>query len=117
MDISGGMPAVIIKMLVASEPGKIRVLPALPAAWPSGSIEGVLCRGQIQIKRLEWNEDRIQINLVSAKNQTITLETSTEIKNFSVKKGKVSVKKTDKNNSRQISLPAQQEIILEIKTG
>ncbi|GAG02180.1 unnamed protein product, partial [marine sediment metagenome] len=40
MDISGGMPAVIIKMLVASDPGKIQLLPALPAAWPSGAIEG-----------------------------------------------------------------------------
>ena len=30
MDISGGMPAVIIKMLVASEPGRVQLLPALP---------------------------------------------------------------------------------------
>ena len=36
MDISGGMPAVIIKMLVASDPGRIQLLPALPAAWPTG---------------------------------------------------------------------------------
>jgi len=117
MDISGGMPAVIIKMLVDSEPGKIRILPALPAAWPSGSIEGVLCRGQIQIKRLDWNGDRILVNLVSAKNQTITLETPAEIKSFSVKKGKISIQKTDKNNSRRLSLPAQQEIILEVRIG
>ena len=37
MDISGGMPAVLIKMLAASEPGKIQLLPALPAAWTEGS--------------------------------------------------------------------------------
>jgi alpha-L-fucosidase 2 len=49
MDISGGMPAVIIKMLVASDLGRIQVLPALPKAWPTGKIEGVLCRGQIEI--------------------------------------------------------------------
>ena len=50
MDISGGMPAVIIKMLVASDVGKIQLLPALPAAWPAGRIEGVLCRGAIEIQ-------------------------------------------------------------------
>ncbi len=50
MDISGGMPAVIIKMLVASDVGKIQLLPALPAAWPAGRIEGVLCRGAIEIR-------------------------------------------------------------------
>ncbi len=55
MDISGGMPAVIIKMLVASDPGRIQLLPALPAAWPSGTIEGVLCRGAIEIKSLQWD--------------------------------------------------------------
>jgi len=33
MDISGGLPAVIIKMLMASDSGKIRLLPALPDAW------------------------------------------------------------------------------------
>ncbi len=54
MDISGGMPAVIIKMLVASDVGKIQLLPALPAAWPSGRIEGVACRGAIEIQSLQW---------------------------------------------------------------
>ena len=116
MDISGGMPAVIIKMLVASEPGKVKLLPALPAAWPSGVIEGVLCRGQIEIKRLDWSKDRILISLVSAKNQSITLETPAEISVISVKKGKVSIKKTTQNNGRLVSLPALQEVILEIKT-
>ena len=57
MDISGGMPAVIIKMLVASDPGKIRLLPALPSAWPSGEIAGPLCRGGIIIHSLKWDKD------------------------------------------------------------
>jgi alpha-L-fucosidase 2 len=55
MDISGGQPSVIIKMLADSFPGKIRLLPALPSAWPTGTIEGVLCRGAIEIHRLHWN--------------------------------------------------------------
>lgn len=115
MDISGGMPAVIIKMLVASDPGRIKLLPALPAAWPSGAIEGVLCRGQIEIKRLDWNDDRILINLVSAKKQSITVETPREISDIAAKKGKVSIKKTRQKNSRLVSLPAGKEVTLEIK--
>ncbi|MDI6698930.1 MAG: glycoside hydrolase N-terminal domain-containing protein [Candidatus Saccharicenans sp.] len=115
MDISGGLPAVIIRMLVASEPGRIKLLPALPAAWPSGAIEGVLCRGQIEIKRLDWNGDRILINLVSAKKQSVTLETRGEISDLAVKKGKVSIKKTRQKNSRLVSLPAGNEVTLEIK--
>ena len=115
MDISGGMPALIIKMLVFSASGKIKVLPALPAAWSSGTIEGVLCRGQIKIKRLDWNKDRISINLLSSKKQSITLEAPHEILDISVKKGRVPIKKTGQINSRLILLPAQEECIIEMK--
>ena len=115
MDISGGMPAVIIKMLVASELGKIHLLPALPAAWPSGTIEGVLCRGQVEIKRLHWDNNRILVSLVSARKQSITLEAPSEIRNISVKKGIVLVQEIEQKNSRRLSLPAGQDITLEIK--
>jgi hypothetical protein len=115
MDISGGMPAVIIKMLVASELGKIQLLPALPAAWPSGTIEGVLCRGQVEIKRLHWDNNRILVSLVSARKQSITLEAPSEIRNISVKKGIVLVQEIEQKNSRRLSLPAGQDITLEIK--
>lgn len=74
MDISGGMPAVIIKMLVASDPGHIRVLPALPSVWPQGEIKGVLCRGQIEISSLKWDKNLIRVSLVSGKDQTILLD-------------------------------------------
>ena len=74
MDISGGMPAVIIRMLVASEPGRISLLPALPSIWPTGEIRGVLCRGRIEIKSLRWDNGNIEVTLLSGKDQTITIE-------------------------------------------
>ncbi|MFO7617799.1 MAG: glycoside hydrolase N-terminal domain-containing protein [Bacteroidales bacterium] len=74
MDISGGMPAVIIKMLAASEPGKITLLPALPPAWPRGEIQGVLCRGQITLSSLQWDQGKVKATLVSGKDQTIVIE-------------------------------------------
>jgi len=116
MDISGGLPAVIIKMLVASEPGKIQLLPALPAAWPSGTIEGVLCRGQIEIKRLHWDEGRILVDLVSAKEQAVVLEVPGEIHSISVKKGNALIQEASQKNNRRLSLPAGQKTALEIDT-
>ena len=74
VDICGGMPAVIIKMLVYSEPGKIVLLPALPKEWPSGVIEGVLCRGQIEVKRLKWDEKYLEVSLVSKIPQNVTIK-------------------------------------------
>ena len=74
MDISGGQPAVIIKMLVASDPGRIKLLPAVPKQWETGKIEGVLCRGQIEIKNLEWDSSGLKVSMLSKKKQTVQLE-------------------------------------------
>ena len=114
-DISGGMPAVLIKMLVASDPGVIRLFPARPAAWPSGTIEGVLCRGQIEIKRLAWNGKRIEAVLQSAKAQDISLYTPGEIKTIALKKGEASVRELKDARGRKLSLPAGREIWVELE--
>jgi hypothetical protein len=114
MDISGGLPAVLIKMLVASELGKIRLLPARPAAWQSGTIDGIRCRGQIEIKRLHWDGKTIQVFLKSEKKQDISLDAPGEIKNLSVKKGEAAVQNTDNPKNRRLSLPPGQEIQLEL---
>jgi hypothetical protein len=95
MDISGGMPAVIIKMLVASDPGHIQLLPAVPAAWPAGEIHGVLCRGQITVTRLKWQQDLIKVSLLSTLDQTLRLDV--------------------RGTSQQVTLTAGKEVTLEIK--
>ena len=95
MDISGGMPAVIIKMLVASDPGEIRLLPALPSAWPQGEINGVLCRGQIEISSLKWDQSGIQVKLISGKDQVVNLAFP--------------------GGTRKVKLPAGKEITVELK--
>ena len=115
MDISGGMPDVIIKMLAASETGRVQLLPALPKAWSEGTVEGILCRGQIEIKSLKWSPNKILVTVVSSKKQTITLETPVEIIGVAVKEGKAGVRKGRTKNSLTLILPEQQEVSLEIK--
>jgi hypothetical protein len=73
MDTAGGLPAVIIKMLVISEVGGIDLLRALPKEWPSGTIEGVLCRGQIEIKKLSWDDKQIDVRFVSEIPQNVKI--------------------------------------------
>jgi hypothetical protein len=58
MDISGGMPAVIIKMLMASKPGTIELLPALPKAWPEGKVTGLLARGGFEVD-IAWKAGKL----------------------------------------------------------
>jgi hypothetical protein len=115
MDISGGMPAVIIKMLVASDLGRIQLLPALPAAWPAGRIEGVLCRGAIQIRNLQWDGNRIEVTLSSAKSQTVVLELPSEISGLSITHGAAKASPADRANQRTLTLPNRQSVALVIK--
>ena len=114
MDISGGMPAVIIKMLVASEPGAVHLLPALPSAWPTGTIEGALCRGQIEVRRLRWSEDRIQVRLRSAKRQTVALDLPADARQVRVERGDADVKPSDKPHTWTLTLPAGEEVELAV---
>jgi hypothetical protein len=53
LDISGGMPAVLIYMLIQSTVDEIELLPALPAEWPDGEIKGVLARGGFEVD-MKW---------------------------------------------------------------
>ena len=115
MDISGGMPAVIIKMLVASDVGKIQLLPALPAAWPTGRIEGVLCRGAIEIQSLEWEGTQITVSLTSATSQTVTLELPSEIEQISVTGGAAEVSPAERANQRVVAVPGGQLVTMVIR--
>ena len=114
MDISGGMPAVLIKMLVASEPGEISLLPALPARFAEGTIEGVLCRGQVEIENLSWSNNGVKVSLMSTKDQEIKLGLPSAIGNVSIIDGASEISDTAEENSKMISLPEGQLVTLEI---
>ena len=114
MDISGGMPAVIIKMLVASDVGKIQLLPALPVAWPSGRIEGVACRGAIVIQNLQWDGKQVAVTLRSVKTQEIILELPAEISHVILTSGDGPVNPAQHANQRCVVLSAGQPVSMTI---
>ncbi len=114
MDISGGMPAVIIKMLVASELGKLRLLPALPAAWPEGRIEGVLCRGAIEIQSLQWDPRQVTVTLRSKRPQNVVLEFPSQVDQVSVNEGSAKLNPPELANQCSIALPGGESVSLVI---
>jgi len=114
MDISGGMPAVILKMLAESEPGRIMLLPALPREWPSGTVEGILCRGQIEIQRMTWSAKEIEVTFISGRPQQVLVETPGDIAAVAAQRGNVSVRKTDQPRSFEAILPDGEPVALKI---
>jgi hypothetical protein len=57
VDICGGLPAVVVEMIIQSSPKSIDILPALPDQWPNGSIKGVWTRSGVTID-LDWKDGK-----------------------------------------------------------
>jgi alpha-L-fucosidase 2 len=73
IDGNFGGAAGILEMLVQSWGGEVRILPALPKAWPDGSLHGVRARGGIELD-LDWAGGQLTRLRVRGKpNDTIKL--------------------------------------------
>ena len=75
-DISGGYPYLISEMLVHSEEGWVRFLPAKPKEWTAGSIKGLLLRGGIVLESLEWQGGNFRAKLKFADGSVKSAEGS-----------------------------------------
>ncbi len=108
MDVSGGLPAVLIRMLVTGEPGKVSLLKALPKTWPQGTIEGLLCRGQVEVKKLEWKPGSVEVTLASPKAQRLVLEVPRPIRTAKLRDASATLAAGDAPNRRTVTLKAGQ---------
>lgn len=62
---ASGLPAVVIEMLVQSQPGRLDILPALPPSWASGCVRGVRARGGILVEELNWDTGSVSVTLAA----------------------------------------------------
>lgn len=113
MDLSGGFPAVIIRSLVYSEPGRVNLLPALSPDWETGSIEGIALRGQVIVQRLEWNKSGVFVELTSAISQDIAVQAPQSFQQIDVSV-KGSIKKRD-DNQGAFSLKMKKDVSVRVQ--
>lgn len=74
IDGNFGVCAAICNMLMQSEVGHIRLLPALPDRWEKGEISGIVAKGNVTIA-MQWkNKEIISLSLLSPVAQTVTVD-------------------------------------------
>jgi hypothetical protein len=73
VDLGGGYPAVIARILLDSRPGHLQLLPGLPARWASGTVTGLPARGGVRVERMTWTDDGVWVALSAARAQRVSV--------------------------------------------
>ncbi len=91
IDGNFGLVSGITEMLMQSHTGEIHILPALPEAWKSGRILGIMARGGFEID-IEWSEGTLRSLTIRSKlGNPLQVRYGETVKQRETKKGQVLV--------------------------
>lgn len=78
-DTAFGAVGAVNEALLFSNTGEIEVLPALPSDWKAGSINGLMARTRVEVRKLTWD--------ISTKTVRLTLNSSANDNEIKLKAG------------------------------
>ncbi|MFZ0959359.1 MAG: glycoside hydrolase N-terminal domain-containing protein [Terriglobia bacterium] len=118
-DAQGGIPTIMMEMLLYSRPGVIEVLPALPETLVKGSINGMLARTFARIDRLVWNMQTrtVELRVTSFRKQDITLIARYGIEDITASAGVLTAPPKPDTANCDLHLPEGRPVTLHLKLG
>jgi len=118
-DAHGGIPALMMEMLLYSRPGVIEVLPALPGSLVKGSIEGMLARTFARIDRLAWdmNSRTVELTVTSFREQDVTLMARYGIEEITAPAGVLAAPHQSGDANIDVHLPRNKPVRFHIRLG
>jgi len=88
IDGNFGGAAAIAEMLMSSANGEIVLLPALPGAWPSGTVKGLRARGGCELT-VSWSEGRLaSATITSSINGEVKVRSARVLRAMNLKAGR-----------------------------
>jgi len=118
-DAQGGIPTIIMEMLLYSRPGVIEVLPALPPTLLRGSINGMLARTFARVDELKWDMDTrtVELKVTSFRKQDVTLMARHGIEEIAATPGTLAAPLQTGKANIDVRLPENKQVTFRIKLG
>jgi hypothetical protein len=118
-DPQGGLPTIMMEMLVYSRPGEIGLLPALPDNLTTGRAKGILARTQAAIDDLAWdlNARTLRVTISSRIDQKVRLRVGGGIDDIEAAKGVVLSQPSTDQDGVDVQLSKNQPVTLQVKIG